>query len=163
MAILPLTIVLLLMLIGLAGSVLPGLPGAPLVWLATVLYGYIEGWIRIRWPFLLLGGLAVAVAGVLDYAAHQKAFPSWTASRAGRWGALVGGLLGLFTLGPLGLVIGPFTGALLVELLIQRRWRRALQACAVALLTPLGARRAALLISLLLVLGFVVKVLGGAS
>ena len=74
----------------------------------------------------------------------------------------MGGGIGLVFLGPLGLIVGPFAGAALLELLVRRRWRPAFEATVANLLIPLGPRRAALVISLLLVLGFLGKVLGGA-
>ena len=160
MATFPLVITVLLMLVGVAGSLLPGLPGAPLVWLATVLYGYMEGWVHIRPAYVVLAALSVVVAGVLDAAGGRAR--TWTGSGAGRLGALVGGGIGLVFLGPLGLIVGPFAGAALLELLVRRRWRPAFEATVANLLIPLGPRRAALLISLLLVLGFLGKVLGGA-
>lgn len=105
----------LLILGGLAGTVLPMLPGIPMifggVWLAAAVDGYRHlgaGWLV---AIGLLGALGVAV----DFAAASMGAKRVGASPRAVWGASIGTVIGMF-LGIPGLVFGPFAGALLGEL-----------------------------------------------
>ena len=109
---------------GVAGVVLPVLPGAPLVWLGLVLAAWADGFTRVSgWTLGFLGLLAASTL-LIDFVATAAG-----AQRvgAGRWailGAAAGTLVGLF-FGLPGLVLGPFVGAVLGELAIRRDWRNA--------------------------------------
>lgn len=100
---------------GLAGSVLPALPGIPMIfggiWLAAALddYRHLGGW----W----LGGIAMigAVGVAMDFVAATLGAKRTGASKEALWGASVGTVAGMF-FGLLGLFLGPFLGALLGEL-----------------------------------------------
>ena len=105
----------LLILGGLAGTVLPVLPGIPMIfggiWLAAAIDGYRHlgpGWLL---AIGLLGALGVAV----DFAAAAMGAKRVGASPRALWGASIGTVIGMF-LGIPGLVFGPFAGALIGEL-----------------------------------------------
>jgi len=106
----------LLMLAGLAGSVLPFLPGPPLIFAGALVYALATDWTPIGIGRLaILGALAVLayVLGHLASALGAKRFGgSWWAVV----GALVGAVIGIF-LGPLGLLFGPVLGAVAGEFL----------------------------------------------
>jgi len=124
----------LLMLAGLVGTVLPALPGIPLIFGGIVLAAWIDGFQRIgSW---LLGVLAVlAVIGIaIDYLAAAVSARRVGASRRGVIGAALGTIAGVFT-GLWGLVFMPLLGAAIGEYLEQRD---ALRAGKVGLATWLG-------------------------
>lgn len=105
----------LLMVGGLAGTVLPMLPGIPMlfggIWLAAAVDGYRHlgtGWL------LVIGALGVLGVAV-DFVAGTLGARRVGASPRALWGATIGTVLGMF-LGIPGLVLGPFVGALLGEL-----------------------------------------------
>lgn len=105
----------LLMLGGLAGTVLPMLPGIPMIfggiWLAAAVDGYRHlgtGWL------LAIGALGVLGVAV-DFVAGTLGAKRVGASARALWGATIGTVLGMF-LGIPGLILGPFVGALLGEL-----------------------------------------------
>lgn len=101
-------------LLGLLGSFLPILPGPPLAWLGLLcLYFIPESGITSR--ELTLHGAVMAGITVLDYYIPIWGTKQFGGSQAGVRGATIGLVLGLF-FAPLGLILGPFIGALLGEL-----------------------------------------------
>lgn len=151
-------IALLAMLVGVAGTFLPGLPGIPLIWLAMLGYGLVEGFQEISWTFLGVSLLVVILSQVAEYYARALGASKFGASRAGAWGAVIGSLVGLFFL-PIGLVAGPFLGALVAELLTGRRTDEAVRAGIGSLLGVLASMVVNVLVALGLVIAFVIQVL----
>ncbi len=105
----------LLIVGGLAGSVLPALPGIPMVfggiWLAAAVDGYRHLGI---WWLLIIGAIGT-VGVVVDFVASTLGAKRVGASKQALWGAAIGTIVGMF-LGIPGLLFGPFVGALLGEL-----------------------------------------------
>jgi uncharacterized protein len=105
-----------LVLIGLAGTILPALPGIPLIfaglWLAAGLdrYQHVGAW------WLSIIAVLGAIGFVVDFVATALGAKRVGASRLAIWGAAIGTLVGIF-FGILGLVLGPFVGAVAGELL----------------------------------------------
>jgi len=108
-----------LIAIGVAGTLLPVLPGLPLVFGGMLLAAWIDDFQRIG--YLTLGILAAItiLSIVIDFAAGAIGAKKFGASRAAVIGAAVGAVIGLF-LGIPGLILGPFLGALLGELSARR-------------------------------------------
>ncbi len=110
---------MLLLVAGFLGAFLPIIPGLPLmalgVWLHKLLLPEVLSW----WTVGLFIFTAILAYG-LDIAATAFTARWAGAGRAGVWGALLGGFLGLFFALP-GLLLGPFLGALAGEWLIARR------------------------------------------
>ena len=111
-----LTVTLLVMIIGFIGSIVPLLPGPPLVLIAALGHWL---WFRPHSaspPVLLyLTGLTV-VALLLDHFASVYGAKRFGATWRGLLGAFVGGVIGIFFNVP-GIIIGPFLGAVLFEML----------------------------------------------
>ncbi|NLU49992.1 MAG: DUF456 domain-containing protein [Syntrophomonadaceae bacterium] len=119
--------VILIMLIGLAGTFLPIVPGIPLIFLAIAGYGWYEGFHHVSPGYLaVMGGLAI-LSVLVDYLAGVLGAKYYGSSRAGIWGAFIGGILGIFWGGPLGIVIGPWLGAVVGEYLQLKDIEKALQ------------------------------------
>jgi uncharacterized protein YqgC (DUF456 family) len=104
---------------GIAGTVLPALPGAPLVFGGLLLAAWIDGFHKVGYVVIGVLGALTLFTVVVDIAAAVLGAKRVGASRAGLLGAAIGTLVGLF-LGFAGLVIGPFAGALLGELSARR-------------------------------------------
>lgn len=109
----------LLVALGVAGLLLPGLPGAPLIFAGLVVAAWAEGFAYVGWLWLALLAAIAALSYAVDFAATALGAQKYGASPRAVLGAVVGGLVGLF-FGPLGIVLGPFAGAVLAEL-SQRR------------------------------------------
>jgi uncharacterized protein len=115
-----LIIALLIMLIGLAGSIVPLLPGPPIIWLGAFFYAWQTDFTSIGW-LTLLGLAAIAIAAAtsdlwIGAMSNRKA-------GASGWATLfstIGGIVGLFTLGLPGMILGSILGVLLPD---WRRWR----------------------------------------
>ncbi len=117
-------IALILIFAGLAGLVLPALPGAPLLFLGLVAAAWAEEFVYVGWTTLtVLGGLAL-LAYAVDFAAGAFGAKRFGASGRAVTGAALGTLLGLF-FGLPGVVFGPFVGAVAGELTINRDLRGA--------------------------------------
>jgi uncharacterized protein len=105
----------LLIVGGMAGAVMPTLPGIPMIfggiWLAAAVDHYRH---LGMWWLLIIGALG-SVGVIVDFIASALGARRVGASRLALWGASLGTLIGMF-FGVLGLLFGPFVGALLGEL-----------------------------------------------
>ena len=111
--------VIALALTGLAGLILPGIPGAPLLFVAALLAAWAENFEYIGFGTLsILGVLAVLTYGV-DLWATMFGAKRFGASKRAIIGAMIGALAGIF-LGFPGVLFGPFIGAVIGELLARR-------------------------------------------
>lgn len=116
-----------LVLVGLAGSVLPALPGVPLVFTGLFIAAWAGEFARVSWPTLLLLGLLTLLSFVIDFTATALGAKRVGATRLAIIGALLGTLAGVF-LGLPGLIIGPFLGAVIGELLSHGQVQQATRA-----------------------------------
>jgi uncharacterized protein YqgC (DUF456 family) len=112
---------MLIMLLGLAGTVLPVVPGLPIMWAGALIYALLTGFEKIGATFLIVFGLLTAAVQVLDYVANLYGAKKMGASGWGVLGAFLGMLVGLFIGGLVGLLLGPFVGAVLGEILIGKK------------------------------------------
>jgi len=115
---------LVLVALGLAGLVLPALPGAPLLFLGLVCAAWAEGFAYVGPGWLAVLAALAAIAIPIDLAAGAVGARRFGASGRAMLGAALGALVGVF-FGPLGIVLGPFLGAALAELAAQRDLRQA--------------------------------------
>lgn len=100
---------------GLAGAVLPSLPGIPMIFGGIWLVAAVDDYRHLGlWWLLLLGALGT-LGVVVDFVAASLGARRVGASRLALWGASAGTVIGMF-LGIPGLLFGPFVGALLGEL-----------------------------------------------
>jgi uncharacterized protein len=116
----------LMVLGGLAGAVLPALPGVPLVFGGLVVAAWADDFQRVGWITLTFLGVLTA-SFVIDFAATAMGAKRVGASRLAIIGAAMGALGGIF-LGIPGLILGPFVGAVAGEMLSHGEWRKATQA-----------------------------------
>lgn len=107
----------LLLLICVLGAVLPFIPGIPLMAFIIIGYGWLEDFQNINTTIVVIACLFAIIAIVLDNISGPFLSLKYGASKWGFWGAVVGGIIGIFIFGPLGLILGPFIGALAGELL----------------------------------------------
>ena len=118
------TLAVLLILVGIAGTVLPALPGAPLVFVGLLVGAWADGFQKVGWFTLVVLALLTAFTLVIDLLATRHGAQRAGASPLAVAGAVVGTLAGLFLSLP-GLILGPFVGAFLGEYLARRNWRQA--------------------------------------
>lgn len=112
---------------GLSGLLLPVLPGAPLLFLGLLFGAWAEGFTYIGvWTLLVLAVMA-ALTYVVEFAASVLGVKKYGGSNRAMVGAALGGIVGLF-LGVPGILLGPFVGAVIGELSLQRSLNEASRA-----------------------------------
>jgi uncharacterized protein YqgC (DUF456 family) len=110
----------LLVLVGVAGTILPALPGLPLVFGGMLLAAWAGGFEQVgAWTLVVLGLLTALSLGI-DLLATAVGAKRVGASRLALLGAVIGTFAGLF-FGLIGLFVGPFAGALAGELIHTRQ------------------------------------------
>ena len=119
-----LILALLLMAIGVAGSILPGVPSTPVVLIAAIAHKIYFGPASAAWWVIGVLTLFTLLSLVVDYAASVYGAKRLGATWRGAVGAIVGGLIGIFFNLP-GIILGPFVGAALFELAGGREWKGA--------------------------------------
>lgn len=114
------------MLVGLAGCILPMLPGPPLAWLGMLLLHFTD---RVDFSVteLVVSALVVIATLVLDYFTPMIGAKKFGGGKYGNRGCVIGTIVGMFFL-PLGLILGPFLGAVIGELIAGKPFRAALKA-----------------------------------
>jgi len=117
----------LLVLGGIAGSVLPALPGVPMVFAGLVVAAWADDFTRVGVLTLTLLGLLTIASFAIDFAATALGAKRVGATRLAVAGAALGTLAGLF-LGIPGLVLGPFVGAVAGELMSHGQVQQATRA-----------------------------------
>lgn len=117
-------IAVLMVIIGIAGTVLPALPGVALVFAGILLAAWIDGFTVISgWTVGLLAALT-AIGLAVDYVAQVMSAQRAGATPLGIAGAAVGTVAGIFT-GFIGLLFMPLAGAAIGEFIAHRDMLRA--------------------------------------
>jgi len=128
-------ILVTVMVVGIIGAIMPGIPGVSLIVAAIVIWGVIHGFTGLSLPL----GVAIAVLLCsigIDFLATYWGAKQAGASHWGQIGAIVGLLLGVFGLLPalplggplLGLLLGPLLGAIVGEFLYRKNFKLAIRA-----------------------------------
>lgn len=105
--------------IGVLGAVLPVLPGPALTFVGMVLAYFNQG-DTINERMLWIWGIITIIVSILDYILPGYFSKVFGGTKAGITGATIGVFVGLF-LGPIGIILGPFAGAVIGELLHERQ------------------------------------------
>ena len=116
-----------MVLAGLAGSVLPALPGVPLVFGGLLVAAWADDFQRVGWLTLAFLGLLAILSFIIDFAATAMGAKRVGATKLAIVGAAVGALAGLF-LGIPGLILGPFVGAVAGEMISHGKVEQAARA-----------------------------------
>ena len=103
--------------VGIVGCFIPAVPG-PLLSYCGVLCLLLTN-APPSMTTLVAFGAATIVVSILDYTIPMAGAKRFNCSKAGTWGAAIGTVAGLFFF-PLGLVLGPFLGAFIVELIVKK-------------------------------------------
>lgn len=122
-----LSLALLVMLGGLVGAVLPVVPGIPIILLAAIGHRLWFGQTGVSNLVLLILFVLTVVATAFDFFAGMVGANKMGATWRGALGAIIGGIVGVFFSLP-GIIIGPFLGATVFELLGDRELEKALKA-----------------------------------
>mgnify|MGYP005839814807 CR=1 FL=1 len=114
-------------LAGIAGCILPVIPGPPLSWAGLLLLHWTR-FAQFSAAFLLVMACLAIVVTVLDYVIPVWGTKKFGGSKAGMWGATIGIFAGVFFFPPVGIIVGPFVGATLGEMIAGKESGSALKA-----------------------------------
>jgi uncharacterized protein YqgC (DUF456 family) len=154
-----LVLVIVAMVIGAAGTILPVLPGIPLIFIAALFYGWYEGFSVITPHYLIVLGVLTGLSILFSYLSTVVGARHFGSGKFGSIGAMLGLLLGLFLFPPLGIIIGPFLGAFIGEFLTHKDSNQAFRASIGALIGLFSGIVFNLLIALGMVISFIIKVI----
>jgi uncharacterized protein YqgC (DUF456 family) len=105
--------------VGIAGVLLPGQPGTPLVFGGLLLAAWADGFQNVSVGTVLILAVLTVLAFCVDFISSSLGARSAGASRAAVVGAALGTLVGIF-FGFAGIILGPFIGAVIGEFLARR-------------------------------------------
>ncbi|MDD4237659.1 MAG: DUF456 family protein [Desulfotomaculaceae bacterium] len=145
--------------IGVLGTILPALPGAPLIWLGMLIYGFFVKFQNLPLMFFVGQGLVVVLIFLIDYLASIWGVRRYGGSKEAIWGSVLGGLLGIILLGPFGLIFGPFIGAIAGELYRRSSIDKALEVGLGTLIGFLGGAVLKLAIEAVMIIWFFIQVI----
>lgn len=120
MQVLAMILALIFFIVGLAGSILPIIPGAILMWVGMLIYGLMTDFATLGLAFFIGQALAVALAYIIDYLSGAYGAKRYGGSRYAIYGSIIGAIVGLILMGPAGIIFGPFLGAIIGELINQK-------------------------------------------
>lgn len=120
-------ITIIVILLGIAGTIIPFIPGVPLIFIAIATYGWYEGFHTITTKYIVILAALTLLSLLVDYLASTMGAKYFGSSKYGIYGALIGTLLGLFLFPPAGLLIGPWIGAIVGELMAGKEFNTALR------------------------------------
>lgn len=113
-----------LVVVGLAGTILPVLPGVPFVFGGLLIAAWIGDFQKIGWPTLTILAVLTALAVAADLVATLLGAKRAGASKLALLGAAIGSIVGLF-FGLIGIFVFPFIGAVIGEVIARQRLNQA--------------------------------------
>ncbi|KAF1085350.1 hypothetical protein SPSYN_01486 [Sporotomaculum syntrophicum] len=154
MHVLAMILAILFFIVGLAGSLLPVIPGAVLIWIGMLVYGLLTNFATLGLAFFIGQALAVALVYTLDYLSGAYGARRYGGSRYAVYGSIIGTVVGLILMGPAGIIFGPFAGSIIGELLNQKPLDMALKAGVGTLLGLLSGTIIKLVIQIMMIIWF---------
>ncbi|MFA5384354.1 MAG: DUF456 domain-containing protein [Eubacteriales bacterium] len=154
MHVIGLILAIILFVIGLAGTILPVLPGAPIIFLGMIVYGLLTGFSNLTWGFFIWQALFTVLTFAIDYIASMWGTRRHGGSKTALWGSAVGMIIAIPLLGPAGIILGPFLGAFLGELLVSRTPEQALRTGVGSLIGLIGGSVMKLAIEITMIIWF---------
>ncbi|MGR3318708.1 MAG: DUF456 domain-containing protein [Candidatus Anammoxibacter sp.] len=158
-SILFLVISLLTMLAGLAGTIVPIIPGTPIIWAGAFIYAVSSGFEDITWNVLIVFGILTVFTLIADFFANMYGAKKFGASKWGIIGSTVGMIIGAITTGVIGLIVGSFLGAVVFELLLGRKFKDAFNAGLGAFIGFLAGSLLKLIIGFVMIGVFIWKII----
>lgn len=116
-----------LIILGVIGSVLPLLPGPPLSFIGLFLYAFQTKFVGVETTHLLIFGALSFISILLDYFGPILGAKKNKSSKSGVTGAVIGSIVGIFSMGPFGLFLGPLIGGFIGEYLEKKDFRIAMK------------------------------------
>ena len=148
----------LIMLVGLAGCILPMLPGTPLVFAGIYIYAWLTGFTIISRNLIIVFLILTVMSVVIEYISSSIGSKKFGASKLGFLGAFIGAVIGVFFV-PWGLIIGPLLGALIGELIVGKKLKEAFRSGTGAVIGFFGGTLLKTVISFAMIAFFTIQLL----
>lgn len=148
----------LLLAVGLAGTVIPGLPGVGLIFLGIFLYAWATGFTTISATTLVILGLLGATALAASYAGSFVGTSLGGGKKKAVWGTIAGAAVGFLLASGIGLFVGAFLGALGGALREGQSRRQAVRVALFTIVGILGASVVQFLLGLAMIVSFLVAI-----
>ena len=113
---------LLVLLVGLAGTLIPVLPGLMLMWATVVAYGFVAGFDAIGISVIVFVTVLTVIAIGLGVVLPKQAADAAGASKRSQIAAVIGAIIGFFVIPVVGALIGAVGGIALAEYLDKDEW-----------------------------------------
>lgn len=146
------------MLVGLAGCVLPMLPGTPLVFAGIYIYTWLTGFTIISRNLIIIFLILTVISVLIEYISSSIGSKKFGASKLGFLGAFVGAVIGIFFV-PWGLILGPMLGALIGELITGKNIKKAVRSGTGAVIGFFGGTLLKIVISFVMIAFFTIRLL----
>ena len=144
---------------GIVGAIIPVVPG-PALGFAGFLIMQLSGRADFSAASLWLWAIACIAISVMDFILPSIFTSKFGGSRAAGWGSILGLLAGIFFFPPFGIIIGPFAGALIVELIQSNAdWNKSLKAALGAFLAFIVGTGAKLVVGILMLIAAIMVLL----
>ena len=147
-----------LLLIGLAGCIIPVIPGLPLCYAGLLLLSF-SMQVEISHTFLILWAVAVIAIQVLDFYLPIWGTKKYGGTKYGMWGSTIGLIAGIFFT-PVAMIIGAFAGAFIGEKIANADTKKALKAAFGSFIGLLLGTVIKLAIAIYMIVYYCVKVWG---
>jgi uncharacterized protein YqgC (DUF456 family) len=115
-------------MVGIAGIVLPAIPGLPIVWAGVLFYGFFTDFAEVTPMILVVTGVLTLLGVGLEFSANALGAKTFGASWFGVVGAFIGGLVGFAMFFIPGLFVGSFFGAFIGEFTRYKKTHSAIKA-----------------------------------
>lgn len=108
-------------IIAFVGTFYPIIPSVVFMLLGYILYGLFFSFAELNWLFWIIQVLFVILLFSADMAANAFGVKKFGGTKAGVWGSTIGLIFGPFVIPVAGILIGPFLGAVIAELIVTRQ------------------------------------------
>lgn len=115
---------ILLILVGLADTIIPALPGIPMIFAGAWLIAYMEDYMYFGWGTLIALGVLTVISIIIDWVSQTMGAQKAGATKMGLTGALLGTIIGI-PFGLVGIFLFPVIGAFVGEMIGHRDMRKA--------------------------------------
>jgi uncharacterized protein YqgC (DUF456 family) len=116
----------LLMIVGIIGCIIPALPGPPVSYVGLLLLHFTDR-VQFSGKVLIIWALVAVAVTVLDFVIPAWGTKKFGGSKYGIWGSIIGLFAGL-PFGPIGIIAGPFLGAVIGEMFSGKKGKESLRA-----------------------------------
>lgn len=111
----------MLFAVGLIGTIVPVLPGAGLIFAGALLFAFFDNFEKVEISTIVILAVIAVLSQLFDYLSGAYGAKKMGSTKAGVWGSIVGGLMGMFLGNIVGLVFGIFLGAVVAEMFFANK------------------------------------------